>query len=444
MSLMNYSFARKLILGFIILSAVIVLFSFDSFAQIRLAWDPGAEPDLAGYKVYYGTASRTYGASIDVGKVTSYTLTGITPEQTYFIAVTAYDIFNNESAFSNEVTGVSTAVSNSPMVLVTLKAENFATKTTGEPIAGGYNIWANGYIEDSVNFPVSGSYDFTVTAYGSVAAGVWPNMEIWIDQSPIGNVTVNSASWSTYIIKGYVSAGIHKVAIAFTDDYYRPPEDRNLFVDKISIEVSTDEKGLVAWYTLDDGSGTIVSDSSGLGNNGVVNGGAAWTTGKVGGALIFDGIDGSVTVPHVNGLLAGNTAHTVTAWVNVTSLPSNRAWILLLGNEGTGAHHWLINSSEVAQLGVWNGGQVFPTLPVGQWKHIAVTFDGARLAWYVDGVLVGSSAATFDLEGMPLTLGEQHLGENNFNGMVDDVRIYNRALAAAEIATLAAEGISRR
>ncbi len=80
---------------------------------ISLAWDAPATnsdgsplADLAGYYVYYGTASRVYGAPIDAKNVTGYTLTGLTHGQTYFIAVTAYDTSQNESQFSDEVSGV--------------------------------------------------------------------------------------------------------------------------------------------------------------------------------------------------------------------------------------------------------------------------------------------------------------------------------------------------
>ncbi len=70
---------------------------------IRLAWDPNSESNLAGYKVYYGRASRTYGTPIDVGNTTTYTL-NLSEQGTYYIAVTAYDTLSNESDFSNEVT----------------------------------------------------------------------------------------------------------------------------------------------------------------------------------------------------------------------------------------------------------------------------------------------------------------------------------------------------
>lgn len=72
--------------------------------SITLAWDANSEPDLSGYKVYYGTSSGTYTTTIDVGNVTTYTLSGVfTPYVTYYFAVTAYNSSAQESGFSNEV-----------------------------------------------------------------------------------------------------------------------------------------------------------------------------------------------------------------------------------------------------------------------------------------------------------------------------------------------------
>lgn len=75
-----------------------------------LTWDANTEPDLDGYKVYYGTTARTgtcpqggYQTTLDVGNVTTYTLNGLTDGQVYYFSVTAYDTSDNESCFSNEV-----------------------------------------------------------------------------------------------------------------------------------------------------------------------------------------------------------------------------------------------------------------------------------------------------------------------------------------------------
>jgi hypothetical protein len=84
-----------------------------SAGTIRLACDPPTTntdgsplTDLAGYKIYYGTAAGAYDQAIDVGNVTTYTLTGLSPGQTYYIAATAYDTSKVESGYSNEVNGM--------------------------------------------------------------------------------------------------------------------------------------------------------------------------------------------------------------------------------------------------------------------------------------------------------------------------------------------------
>jgi len=88
----------------------LLLLSPAEAAYLDLAWDPNAEPDLDGYRVYYGTGSRAYTQSIDVGDTTAYRLDGLLDGVTYYIAVTAYDTSDNESDYSNEVFGVGVTV----------------------------------------------------------------------------------------------------------------------------------------------------------------------------------------------------------------------------------------------------------------------------------------------------------------------------------------------
>jgi len=73
-----------------------------------LSWLPSGDPDLAGYWVYYGSASHSYGTPIDVGKEVFHVLDGLVPEETYFISVVAYDRCANASGYSLEETGVPT------------------------------------------------------------------------------------------------------------------------------------------------------------------------------------------------------------------------------------------------------------------------------------------------------------------------------------------------
>jgi hypothetical protein len=74
-----------------------------SAAQVTVEWDQGSEPDLTGYRVHYGPASRSYRTNLDVGRTTSATVSTLEGGQTYYLAVTALDAFQNESGFSDEV-----------------------------------------------------------------------------------------------------------------------------------------------------------------------------------------------------------------------------------------------------------------------------------------------------------------------------------------------------
>lgn len=79
----------------------------NSFADyLALSWSPNHEADLAGYRVYYGKFSRNYDDMTDVGNTSSCTLSGLEANSRYYVALTAYDTFGNESDFSNEVSGV--------------------------------------------------------------------------------------------------------------------------------------------------------------------------------------------------------------------------------------------------------------------------------------------------------------------------------------------------
>lgn len=73
-------------------------------ATVDLAWDPNTEPELAGYKIYWGSSSGNYTSSKDVGQTTTCTISGVEEGKTYYFAATAYDDQNNESGYSNQVT----------------------------------------------------------------------------------------------------------------------------------------------------------------------------------------------------------------------------------------------------------------------------------------------------------------------------------------------------
>lgn len=81
----------------------VLIASFAHADDVTLAWDANIEPDLAGYKLYWGLSSGNYEWNVDVGNVTEYTIKTIPPWVLVFYAATAYDTDGNESDYSNEV-----------------------------------------------------------------------------------------------------------------------------------------------------------------------------------------------------------------------------------------------------------------------------------------------------------------------------------------------------
>jgi hypothetical protein len=203
------------------------------------------------------------------------------------------------------------------------------------------------------------------------------------------------------------------------------------------------QSGLVAAYGFNEGSGTTVADSSGHGNNGTIYGGASWTTsGKFGSALNFDGVNDMVVVPASASLNVG-AALTLEAWVYPTG--TQNGWRTIV-NKDVDAYN-LSASNPAGNLRPAGGGTVSSTgweeadgpsaIPVNAWRHLALTYDGANLRLYVNGVQVASQPASGTLESNSNQLsfgGNAPYGEF-FKGRIDEVRVYNRALSASEIQT---------
>jgi len=107
--------------------------------------------------------------------------------------------------------------------------------STGGATAGGWNIYTNGYIATPHTFATSGMVTLTVTAAGTVAAGVWPHMVVSVGGVVIGSIYVTSSTWALYTFTFSVTAGTKEVRISFDNDYCCKRGDRNLLVDKVVV-----------------------------------------------------------------------------------------------------------------------------------------------------------------------------------------------------------------
>src|SRR5206468_3437394 len=180
------------------------------------------------------------------------------------------------------------------------------------------------------------------------------------------------------------------------------------------------------------------SDSSGNGNTATLVNGPLWTAGKVGNALYFDGIDDNLTVPDSNSLDL-SSSFTLSAWVNPVStftdfrsiLVKNYKYYLYASVAGyCGDGSPLGGFSEVTNQTVC---QPSP-LPANAWTYLALSYNGSTLTLYRDGISVATSNATGALSATTGTLqiGANQFGEY-FKGLIDEVRIYKRALTDTEI-----------
>src|SRR2546426_5809029 len=127
--------------------------ALSSAAQVTLAWDPNTEPDLAGYKLYYGTSSGSYQFSVDVGNLTSYTLSGLLEGRIYYFAATAYNSSLDESGFSNEASKAIADVA-PPTVSITAPAAGatvLGTMTVSASATDNVGIVGVQFKLDSVN-----------------------------------------------------------------------------------------------------------------------------------------------------------------------------------------------------------------------------------------------------------------------------------------------------
>ena len=172
-----------------------------------------------------------------------------------------------------------------------------------------------------------------------------------------------------------------------------------------------------------------------------------WVAGKLGNALHFDGVDDYVVIPGYKGI-TGTASRTCCAWIKT----SDSTWwkdIIGWGNIEAG-QRWLVTISPegFVQIAVVDGYQR-GTMAVndGQWHHIAVVLadDGSpstnEIKIYIDGIQEGSYStltAPINTGSTPnVQIGFYNDTSNRyFNGLIDDVRIYDRALSAAEIAKI--------
>lgn len=193
-------------------------------------------------------------------------------------------------------------------------------------------------------------------------------------------------------------------------------------------------------WRFDEGGGTVAYDGSGHGMNGTLLNGAAWTTGVSGSGVTFDGTDDSVATTFAQNL----PVWTVAVWVRSPAAPTSGVTSGPVQREANFQFNWnhddpkFRGAAALRVAGTWQAASFGP-LAANTWYHLAATYDGETLRTYRDGVLITSNTRPSgppDAESSSLRFGRHSTRDRYFAGSIDDVRIYDRALDATEVAAL--------
>jgi type II secretory pathway pseudopilin PulG len=234
-------------------------------------------------------------------------------------------------------------------------------------------------------------------------------------------------------------------------------QDRS-FTTQIYLRANANTGGLVGWWKLDETSGLTAADSSRSGHDGTLSNmtGNEWTTGQINGALTFDGTNDYVSVSSLDSKFSSSNTFTVTGWFKTSQSTGKQTivgqWGQIVSNVVFGWQILVEDNKVVARF-----GQATSTVEItgtsivnnGDWHHFALVYPtkNSSAVLYIDGSSQGTGTKDFYTAApyMKFRIGDgsyfayngSNLKGGPFHGTIDDVRIYNRALSAEEIAELA-------
>jgi hypothetical protein len=382
-----------------------VLVTNRTSSSATVTWTTNVE---ASSRVDYGP-DASYGTAVfDATPVLNHAviLSGLTPSTTYHYKITSQDGPGN----------VATA---GDFVFSTASVSDLACSVTA-PTNGA---------------TVSGVISVTADAVSSASVS---GVQFRLDGNVLGaedTLIPYATSWDTRTASG----GTHTLTAVARD-----PTGNSVTSAPVTVTVSNlpppSPGGLVAAYSFNAGSGQTAADASGTGNTGtIVN--ATWgAAGRYGAALSFAGT-GSVTVADAPSLDLAR-GMTLEAWVRPSATQGSAWRTVLLKERSAGLCYSLYanSTSKKPQAVINTGGndrstQGASTIPVNAWTHLAATYDGTTLRIYVNGSLKQSTnvPGTLVTSNGALRIGGNSVWGEYFRGLIDEVRVYNRALSVSEI-----------
>ena len=380
-----------------------------SSSQINVSWAASTDNvGVAGYQVFRNSVL------IKTTTALSYNDTGLAASSTYSYTVAAFDAAGNYSPQS------------APVSATTL------TPDTTPPTV-------------SITTPVGGStVSSTVTASASASDNVAvADVQFQLDGVNLGpdlTTAPYTISWDTTT----TSNGAHNLTAIARDTSHNSTTSAAVTVTVSNTVGSIPTAGLIGYWNFDEDSGSIAHDTSGSGYNATLTG-AVWTTGKINSGLSFNGSSNYGVTPNI----ALGNKFSISTWVN-PAVTSQGAYVriletqyyggMYLGMDASGSKYkFIVNNgagssgSCGAAFGCAQGGTV-----TSGWHLLTATFDGAKATLYVDNDVVATETITAPANtNYPLYIARYYGGNGyNWNGAMDEVRLYNRALTSAEVSAI--------
>ncbi len=318
----------------------------------------------------------------------------------------------------------------------------------------------SGFLGNLVADPITGNfvvlaadtralYQFVAgtDTWQALASANKPNLAFWdVISAPISNYGVTmyvacaGATCKTYLYKYAASApppaaqcsdSIDNDADGLID-YPSDPGCANAGDNDETNVVNPPPAGQpISWWKFDEGSGTAAADSAGL-NNGTLSGAPTWVTGKISQAIQLNGSTQYATLAAATSL---QPPFTWTAWVNV---PPAVAVGTILGGSGGNPQFRVESDRRLGLINQQTALVAYSTGTVGTgFVHVAVSYDAlGRYVFYINGAASGSGTNLVSFSSGATTIGGRADTAERFTGIIDDLRVYNRELTAAEVLAL--------
>ncbi len=254
-------------------------------------------------------------------------------------------------------------------------------------------------------------------------------------------ITVSSAVLSSDMKKVKLTTSDHTSEFAYILSIQNVKDLSGNAIEYAPVDYTYDNKLLACWL-FDDPNDTVAEDSTENNNDGTLIGGTEWTAGKYGSALSFDGTDDCVDAGSKLTLAEPNSV-TFTAWIKPDTYGGN-GWGRIMDNgDGTnGCSFYLAETVNGLSYVVYGAASIRSNsnvITTGQWQHVAVVHDkeNSKVNFYVNGQTAGST--NYTNTGTEASLANFLIGMRGydlsraFDGDIDDVRVYGKALTQAEV-----------